>query len=304
MALLSSNFADILDVRFRRIFHDQYDELADRVGDFYSMQTSDRNNERLSSVGTYGDIPQFTGTVTYADVSQGYDATYTHLEWAAGIQIERALFDDDQFAIIDSRPKGMAQSANRLRQTHSARAFNNAFSIDTLFYSHTEGVALCSNSHTTTSGASVASGFDNLVTTGLSATALAAARVQMIGYRGDQAERISVMPDTILIPPDLYDLAYEIVGSQGKPGVATNDANVHYGQYKVSEWNYLTDTNNWFLMDSAMMKSGYGLLWYDRVKPEFAFVESFDELIGKWRVYFRYSLGHYDWRWLLGAQVS
>ena len=124
----------------------------------------------------------------------------------------------------------------------------------------------------------------------------------MVNFRGDRAERISVMPDTILIPPDLYETAYEIVGSQGKVDSANNNANVHYGQYKVEEWNYLTDTNDWFLIDSSMMKDY--LCWIDKIKGEFGFVEDFDTLIGKWRVYARWGHGWLDWRWILGASVS
>ena len=37
---------------------------------------------------------------------------------------------------------------------------------------------------------------------------------------------------------------------------------------------------------------------------EFAMVEDFDTLVGKWRLYSRYGHGHNDWRWVLGAQVS
>ncbi len=306
MTMISTNFADVLDVRFRRIWDERFAQLPDKLATFYQMDPGSkpgRQSERYSTVGTLGDTPQFTGTVNYGDVFQGYDTTLTPLEFAQGIQIERRLFDDDQFQIIDQKPKALAGSLYRLRQTHGARQFNNAFSVDTFFYSNTEAVALCSNSHTTTSGASTTTGFDNLDVTALSATALAAVRVKMVNFRGDQAERINVMPDLLLVPPDLYDVAYEIVGSQGKPGVATNDANVHYGQYRVEEWNYLTDVNNWWVMDSAMLKD-FGLMWLDRIKGEFAFVEDFDTLTGKWRAYARWGNAHVDWRFCNGSNVS
>lgn len=308
MALTSTNYPDVIELtaRFTRIFHETYDQLPDRVGDFFFKMSSSRVNERFSSVGTYGSIPLFTGSVTYADVSQGYDATVTPLEFAAGMQIERALLDDDQHAVIDSRPKALATAANRQMQVEAARAFNNAFSVDTRYNSHTEAVALCSNSHTTTSGASVASGFDNLITGSFNLVNLATMRDQMRGYRGDQAERISIMPDLIVFPvgSSMYVDVFETIGSEGRPDTANRASNVHFGQYKAIEWEYLTDTNNWFLIDSSFMKSPNGNIWIDRVKPEFAFVEAFDEIIGKWRTYFRVGHGHYDWRWVGGASVS
>jgi hypothetical protein len=53
----------------------------------------------------------------------------------------------------------------RTRQKHAARIFNNAFSVDSFFYNHTEGVALCSDTHTSNShdGRHLV-GFDNKIT--------------------------------------------------------------------------------------------------------------------------------------------
>ena len=180
----STQFADLLDPRFQRIWNDTYPQLPDMVGQLFTMHgTNGRDTIRWSSVGAFGDIPQFTGSVTYDDVSQGYDTTMTPLEFASGVQVERKLFDDDQYGIMDQRPVGLARAYNRTRQTHAFRLLNNAFSVDTFFYNNSEGVALCSNSHTTTSGASTSSGFDNLVTTALTATAVTAARIQFLGFR-------------------------------------------------------------------------------------------------------------------------
>ncbi len=302
MALISSNFADILDPRFKRIWDERFTQLPDMVGTFYDVMTGTLPTERFSTIGTIGDMPLFNGSVTYDDVAQGYDTQVTPLEFAEGIQIERKLLDDDQFSIIDSKPKALAGGLYRRRQTDAARIFNNAFSVDNFFYNNTENVSMCSNSHTTTSGASTTVGFDNLVTTSLSAVALAAARISMVQFRGDRAERITVMPNAILIPPDLYEIAHEIVNSQGKVDVANNNVNVHNGKYEVIEWNYLTDSNNWFLMDKSMMKD-FGLKWIDRNKGEFGFVEDFDTLVGKWRAYARWGNAWVDWRFILGALV-
>jgi hypothetical protein len=304
MVAILTNFADLLDPRFQKIFDEAYGQMPDKIGTFYNTVTAKLYTERFSSVGTLPDAVQFTGLINYADVSQGYDTSVTPLEFNRGFQVQRRLFDTDQYNIMDSKPKALAQSMWRTRQTYGARPFNSAFSVDSFFATNTENVAMCSNSHTTTSGASTASGFDNLVTTSLTATSLAAARKQFVGYRGDQAEPIPTSPDTILVHPDQYDIAYEIMGSAGKPGTANNDANVHYGQYEVIEWiGYLTDSNNWFLLDKSAMKS-WGLVWMEPVSPEFAFVEDFDSLIGKWRVYSVFGNAWLNWRFVLGASVS
>ena len=301
--MVSNSFGDLLDPRFQKIFYEEYNQLPDMIDTVFTMVGSNgRNNMTWSGVGTLTDWDDFTGTVSYGSNSQGYDVTMTPVEYTKGVQVERKLFDDDQYHIMDQRPRGLAASAHRTRQKHGARIFVNAFSVDTYFYSHSEGVALCSDSHTTTSGASTSSGFDNKLTASLTATAVAAARIQMVGFRGDQAERIEVTPDELWYPPDLYEQAFEIMKASGKVDVATNNPNVHKGAYTGYEWRYMSDTNDWFMCDGRMRKMF--LLWSDRTPMEFAMVEDFDTLVAKWRGYRRYGMTYIDWRWIIGSQVS
>ena len=304
--LQTTNFPDLLDPRFKEIVDIGFTQPDDRVAEFYGMEGSNLLTERWSQIGGMPEMGTFTGTVTYNDVSQGYDTTATHVQFAQGFTVERLLWEFNKHgSALFEKPQELAKSASRLRQVHRVRPFVNAFSVDTFFYNNSEGVALCSNSHTTTSGASTTNGFDNLVTTGLSATSLFSARNQMIKFRNDQGLEMSVMPDELYIPPDLADVAYEIVGSMGKPGVATNEANIHYRQYKVIEdlW-YSTrgDTNNWFLMDSEYRKRC--MKWIDHIKGEFGQAEEFDSFIGKWRIFCIWTQAVRDWRFILGADVS
>ena len=299
----STAFPDVLDPRFTRIFNEEKDQVPSMIGDIYTMVPHNgRQNMTWSEIGTLGNWDEFSGTVNYASINQGYDVTMTFVEFAKGIQAERKLVDDEQFHILDQRPAALGSSYARTREQHGARIFNNAFSVDTFFYSHSEGVALCSNSHTTTSGASTASGFDNLTTASLTATAVAAMRIQMKGFRGDQAEKIDVTPDELWYPTDLYEQAYEIMQASGKVDVATNNPNVHKGKYKGYEAIYFNDTNNWFMCDGRARKRY--VLWSDRVPVEFAMVEDFDTLVAKWRGYSRYASVYTQWRWACGAQVT
>jgi hypothetical protein len=300
---ISTNFGDLLDIRFQRIVHDQMPQLPDMLPELYMFeQDNGRDDMRWSSVSGYQNWPMFTGTVTYQDAAQGYDTVATHVEFASGVQVERKLFDDDQYAIMDQRPRGLATAWQRTRQTHGASMFNNAFSVDTTFYVNSEGVALCSASHTTTTGASTASGFDNYGTAALTTAAVSSARIQMVNFRDAQGNRMQVTPDEIWIPPDRYEEAYEIVSSMGKLDVATNNRNVHEGAYTIKEWNYMSDQNNWFMCDSALRRES--VKWVDRVPFEFAMAEDIDTLIAKWRGYARFSFAWCDWRWVMGHQVS
>jgi len=299
---VSAAHGDVLDRRFTRIFNDTYKRLPEMRSMLFNVSSARKGaDEKFSSVGELGDLQVFDGQIDYDSTNQGYDVTATHKEYALGMQIERKLMDDDLFNVMDRQPAKLARAAQRTLETHAARLFTMAFSNDTLFYSHSEGVPLCSNSHTTTSGASTATGFDNLATAALSATAVASNRIQMRGFRGDRAERINVEPTEIWIPPDLYETAYEIVSSLGKVNTANNNANVHYGQYNIFEWNYMSSATDWFMVDGEARKDN--AMWFNRIPVEFANTNEFETMVRKWRVYTRFSYAWIDWRWILGNDV-
>ena len=300
---ISGNFADNLDPRFQRIFKDKYTEVPDMIPTLYGMPPhNSRNNMTWSDVGTLPNWSAFNGSVTYTSQAQGFDTTLTWLEFSNGVQVERKLFDDDQHQIFDQKPAALARSAFRTRQTHGARAFVNAFGTDNFFAVNSEGGAMCQDSHTTNSGASTANGFDNLTTASLTATAVQSAVEQMRDFRGDQAEIITVTPDTLLHPPELQEEAFEIIASSGKVDTDINNRDIHEGRYRDLDWEYLTDASDWFLMDSSTAKEN--MVFVTRVDTEFAMIEDFDTLLAKWRGYMRHGAAWLDWRHILGAQVS
>lgn len=302
--LRTDAMADTLDPRFQKIWDERFTNNPEMIDMFYSMKLSKLITERFSTLGTMGDVPQFTGSVAYDDVFQGYDVAVTPLEHAKGIQIQRRLFDTDQHNLIEGKPKALAGSFFRTRQQYAARPFNNAFGLDSFFYSHSEGVSLCSNSHTTTSGASTATGFDNLNTTSLSAVSYSAACFQMKNFRGDRAEKIQVRPNMLLVPTAaVAETAYEIINSAGKVDTANNNVNYNQGKAEVVEWIELNSSQNWFAIDKQIMKD-FGLVWLDAVKGEFAMIEDFDSFVGKWRGYSVLGNAWIDWRWILGNSVS
>lgn len=308
MPNIAGSFPDLteLTATFTDIFNERFKEEGDRVGDYYRVVNDKGINTRFSTVSGMGQLVEFTGSVNYADVAQGYDMTITPVQFARGFSIERLLADTDKSGIMNSKPRALGTAAARTRNYHAIRPFDNAFTVDTLFASHSEGVPMCSNSHTTTTGASTATGFDNLVTTSLSAVSIAAMRVQGLNLRDEQGEKVTnLMFDTLLIPQQgtMEENAWEIVNSMGKTDSANNNANFNKDRYKIKSDIYLGDANNFFLYDSTMMKE-HGLIWQEAVKPEFAMVEDFDSLIAKWRCYGRWGNYWLSWPWIIGSQVS
>jgi phage major head subunit gpT-like protein len=222
-----------------------------------------------------------------------------HEEYTKGFKVERKLYDDDLYNIINQRPRGLATSAVRTKEKHAASVFNNAFSAS---YTGGDSVSLCNDSHPYSPVNATTQ--DNKGTTALSYDAVIATRKLMREYKDDRGELITVIPDTILVPPELEDTAWNIINSMNKPGTADNDGNyVRSLSWNVIVWDYLTDANNWFMIDSTYAKEH--LHWLDRVPLEFTMDPTSDfNLEARFRGYQRYVYGWSDWVFIYGHEVT
>jgi len=290
------NFGYLLDPGLRKIFMDEYSLPGAVMDQVYGVEKSSKATEYDYAIGGLGDMEEFTGTIGYSDFKAQYRVSYTHKEWVKGIKIERKLMDDDLYSVINKRAASLAIVAKRTREKHAASTFNNAF--NTTLFTGGDGFSLCYGAHTRVGSSLTQS---NLGSSALSPTALAANRLAMRFFKDETDNLITAMGDTLLVPPELEQTAWEIVSSDKEVNSADNTANFWKGRYKVVVWPYLADTNNWFLIDSRFAKMF--LKWFDRIPVEFNKDKDFDTYVSKWSSYARYSFGFSDWTWLYGNQV-
>lgn len=302
--LTSSQFVRLLDKRFTDVFENLFTEIPPMIDTLYNKQSSDSAWEEYFEIGSLGDIPEFNGKIEYLSIAPGYTTKIEPKEYAGGLQFERKLLDDKKWPVLDGRVEQLTKSALRTMDKIAVRPFAYAFSSAFDFMTSEEGVALCADAHTTKSGTSTSSGFDNAGTSALDKTSVAATRLLMKGFRNDISERIDMNPDILLVPSNLADTAGEIIGTDKDPDSANNTKNMLYGKFKIVEYPRLDDydTNNWFMIDSAKMKQF--LFWIDRIRPESQNTVDFETFIWKFSIYFRVACGFLNWRWIMGHQVS
>lgn len=304
--IFSENFADLIEPGLRKIFTEQYNLIEEMGQMFFNMNTTGLPYEKDSSVGAFGDMQPFQGTVQYDEVYQGYDVRYEFAEMTLGFKVERKLHDDDMYGVINRKPAGLAVSAKRTKEKYRASVFNDAFSgagtitlAGITVLNNTEALSLASGSHTTTASSTTQS---NSGTSALSPTSVEATRILGPTILDDRDNIIGINYDTLVVPRALEETAWVIINSKGVVNSAENNRNFHFGKYKLAVWDFLTDSNNWFFLDSLLAQQF--LMWYTRIPLEFKQDTSFDTLIAKFMAYERYGWGWSDWRWLYGHNVG
>lgn len=295
--LVSENWADLLEPGLRHVYADVFNKQDSMLDALFNMQSSEKAVEHDLEMGDIEDFEQFSGTIAYDDLKEGYKTNYEHTEYAKGIKIERKLVMDDLYSQINRRPQQLGLAAARRRESDGASVFNNAFNSG---FTGGDGVSLCSSAHPSNVGGASQS---NTGTTALSPTSVEATRRLMIKFKSNRDNTIQVAPDLLVVPTELEQTAYEIINSKGKVDSANNNVNFHMGKYKLIVWNnWLSSATRWWMVDSQLMKMF--LLWFDREDPQFFKDSDFETLVAKFAGYMRYSRGWSDWRWVYGQNPS
>lgn len=300
-------FIRLLDDRLSEVFfHNHGADLDEDIQTLFNVKTSDKAWEELYGIGDVPDFSEMIGTISYSEVVPGYWTRVDHKEFSNGIQITRKMIDDDRYDIMEGRAQRLGESARRSKEKFGARSFGFAFSSAFDFItSQEEGVALCSDSHTTKAqGISTTTGFDNYSTNAFSPVAVEAARIQGNQFKSDIGERLDMNFDTLIVPDELAEDATTLIATTGQVNTDSNNINWHKGKYNLLIYKRLSDldANNWFMTDIRKQKQM--LYWYNRIPSEFMNTTDFDTMIRKYAGYYRISYGHKDWRWVIGHEVS
>lgn len=299
-----SSYQTLIDRRYREVYEEEYASTLDQLALFFSMETSDSFEERRSSVGELPIWTAFGGSLTYSQFFEQYNATATHIEFTQAYRTSRRLMDDDLTGIMrGDRYRKMVNSGIITRQQHGARLWNFMASNDNMFYERSEGLPIASNAHTTrTPNVSTATGFDNLTTAELSPTSFRALRQQMRRFNNDQGYIANVIPDALVVPIELEQRGQEILLSPGDPDNARRTMNPEQGTAEIIVPLYMTDANNWALVNKKMMKEN--CVWFDHTMPDYKSIIDFETYQLKCSGYMRYSFLVFGWRWVGFANVS
>jgi Mu-like prophage major head subunit gpT len=306
MPITSANWAELLTPQTSEAFVMGFTSdgrRASMISEIFAMPDSDRAFEEHVGVGQFSSSWDFeaTGRVPYDDKNKGFLKRWTHKEFAKGFIVQRKMIDDNLFPQVLGDARDLGDSAFRNREKSAATVFANAFSavttqttLDAFGFpvAGPDDVALCSTAHPRS--ADDATTWSNEGTLAFTKDNVGATRQLHMALTDDRGDLLNVMPDLVLIPPELEDTAIEIGRSQLDPNSANNAVNPQAGRFRYLVWHYLEDGNAWFMIDSARMRRD--LIWYERIPLEFgpqAGQEDFDTYQVKYRAYMRYSRG---WR--------
>ena len=275
-----------------------YDEHQEEYSQIFTMSSSSKKYEEVVEVTGFGLAPEKdegSGTA-YDSETQGDTSRLTHVAYSLGFIVTREERDDNQYEVVaNRRSKALAFSMRQTKENVGANILNRAFDSN---YTGPDGVELISTAHVTKDGTQ-----SNHLTVAadISETAIEDMNIQIMQARNSRGLKISLMPDCLIVPPQLWYKANRILKSTLQSGTANNDLNVlkatnaFPGGIKVN--HYLTDPDAWFIKTNVPE----GLVHYQRVAVEFTQDNDFDTENAKAKAYERYIFGWNDFRGLYAS---
>lgn len=304
MTLVKSDTPRLLEAGLKTVFFEAYDAF---LGDWERIATivpSEQDTETYAWLGSVPRMREFKDERLPAGLLE-HDYTIKNKTWESSIAVERAAIEDDLYGQIKLRVQGLAREAKRhidelvftlLSGGFSSTCYDGQYFFDT---DHSEG----------DSGTQSNKGTDPLA-----AESLQAAITAMMKFKDDRGKPLGIVPDLLVVPPDLQWTAMELLNSSFYPELIAESAgeqklasNVLKGRLDLAVSPYLTDTDNWFLLSTKGLVRP--IIFQSRVPVEFSALEGASEagfirdqyLYG---VRARYNVGFGLWQTAYGSQVD
>lgn len=297
--MTSASFAKALYPGVNAWYGKAYAEHPEEYNKLFNVETSTRAYEEDVGVTSFGLAARKTesDSFPYDEEQQSYLTRYSHLTYALGFMISRELFEDDQYGVVGKRrANGLAFSMRQTKEIVAANVYNRAF---TSTYAGGDGKEMCATDHPNYTGGT----WSNELTTAadLSEAALEQAFIDIMKLENDRGLNIAIMPQTLIIPPDLVFEAERLLQSPYRVGTADNDINAIKSLGKLPGGvvvnHYLTDSDAWFIRTNAPD----GLKFFQRRAMQFGIDNDFDTENAKFKATERYSVGWTDPRAIYGS---
>lgn len=275
-----------------------YSEHVEEFTDLFDKDSSDKAYEEDVEITGFGLAPvkNESTAIVYDTESQGAVTRYTHVSYALGYIVTYEELRDDLYEVVSKRrAQALAFSMRQTKENVAANVYNRAFNAS---YVGGDGASMISNAHPTVSGNQ-----SNLLTTAadLSEAAIEDLVIQIMQAQNARGLRISALPQSLHIPPQLWYEANRILKSVLQNDSTNNAINVLKATNAFPKGirlnHYLSSATAWFIRTNIPR----GLQYFEREAVSFDQDNDFDTKNAKAACYERYSVGWTDWRGVYGT---
>jgi phage major head subunit gpT-like protein len=243
-----AQFQRLLFPGIKSVIMNSFNEKMQQFSKVGKVGTSSKAFEEdftASGVGLFVQTPE--GLPASSDqFTPGLSIRYTVNDFKLRIGFSEQAIRDMLVNLASDRAKDLGFSARQTVEVLFADIWNNGFTVNGY-----DGVPLFSAAHPNYRGSGVQSNLLGGLTPTPATLSVLSLRQALTQYRRFFDEtgvrRIQVDPAMLVVPPEEWYNAQEIVKSSDRPDTANRAVNVVKGALEIVPYDYLTDINNWFV---------------------------------------------------------
>ena len=276
------------------IFH-EWEERPPVGREIFNVRESSQYQEDTLTAGGIGLLEELQEgqALNYLSTEEGFRQTYTHLDYGNAFRVTRRMLREDKYGTMEELATELALAARATEDTLLANHFNRGFNGS---YTGPEGKVLFATDHVREDGGA----YSNRLTdhADLAQASLEQANIDFSDFRTGGGRRLVIEPACLVVPKELKFEAHRLIKSTLQSEDDTNAVNAVKDLHDVLVWNYLTDTDAWFL---CAAKANHKLLLYDREEFWTDYEYDFDTKDYKCSGMFAQSSGWSDARGVFGT---
>jgi phage major head subunit gpT-like protein len=285
----TGSFPKLLETNIRKYFFDRYNLQPKEYTTIFNVINTDLHHLDDHTVAPIGAATAKTegNSVTYADLTDGYDKKYTPTGYAIGFRSTYEMLKFDQSGIIKKAAGMLSRSINQTMEVYAAAHFNTGFTSAT---GAIDSQYLFDTDHPFPQGGTYA----NRPTAGtnLSETSLDIAMQYFDTMVDGNGFPLLVKPKTLVIPPQLRTIAGEILKTE--MGLYTDEGTKNMmasSQTGLTPfvWHFLTSAKAWFLLPAM---SDHDFNFVVNISPMFDRGDDFDSGDSKWKAFVNFAVGN------------
>lgn len=201
-----------------------------------------------------------------ANPVQGHAKSFTTTTYRLGAKVMKSLAEQEIKPYAVKALSGLMDSGKLLLEYSMADIINQA--VTATGYDGADGVPLAYATHPHERRATGT--WSNLESAAaLTHATFSTARTNLRKRTDEFGNRMTLRARTLVVPADLEEQANIIVASELKSGSSLNDKNVLRGSVNVVVYDYMTDTNAWFLIGD-IKEDNRGMIFGNEVPASIA----------------------------------
>lgn len=285
MPVTRSKFSALYEPGLRKVLFENYTYSPEEYSMFLNVGgTGNVKFLEDYEMGGFGGVPvkpEGVG-ITYDEPVPGNKVRYEWTPFGKGVRITHEAIADELYGQMRKMVAALGRAFRHQEEISGASILNSAFTVSGGF----DNMPLCDLAHPNLRGGTQRNEPSSPVD--ISVAALQAALVDFEKFTDHSGVPVVVKPRYLVHTPESIPIVREILGSNLKPYVATNETNILESWLIPIVSHYMVDPDAWFILAD---KGVHDLHFYWREKFTPGSEEDFDTGDAKMKGYYRHGVG-------------